>query len=104
MKLTATITLTLALTAAGFASPAFAKTVPIQGKDKVEGRCGQSGGVYFPPSKTNSTYGCMNGDGSGIVCSGVTQAQKKTCDTFLKLPPRLPTRAQVLKAEKNAKK
>ena len=61
--------------------------------------CKGTGGVTFPKTGANSTYGCMNGDGSGIVCGGVKASDKKTCDTFLQTPPRLPTRAEVLNAE-----
>ena len=61
--------------------------------------CKGTGGVTFPKTGANSTFGCMNGDGSGIVCGGVKASDKKTCDTFLQTPPRLPTRAEVLNAE-----
>jgi hypothetical protein len=48
---------------------------------QVEGRCGNNpGGVYFPPNK-NGVYGCLNGDGSGIVCGGKGK-YAKTCDTW----------------------
>jgi len=53
------------------------------------------------------TYGCMHGDGSGIVCSGVTANQKKTCSTFRtgSFPsPKLPTREEAGKAEETEKK
>jgi hypothetical protein len=61
--------------------------------------CKGTGGVTFPKTGANSTFGCINGDGSGIVCGGVKKSDKKTCDTFLQTPPRLPTRAEVLNAE-----
>ncbi|MEO7862289.1 MAG: hypothetical protein ABIU05_18030 [Nitrospirales bacterium] len=61
--------------------------------------CKGTGGVTFPKTGGNSTFGCMNGDGSGIVCGGVKKSDKKTCDTFLQIPPRLPTRDEVLNAE-----
>jgi hypothetical protein len=49
--------------------------------NQVEGRCGnQEGGVYFPPDK-NGVYGCLNGDGSGIVCGGKGKYAKR-CDTW----------------------
>jgi hypothetical protein len=81
----------------------FAEQVPTQNTDSVEGRCGASGGVFFPKTGANSTYGCINKDGSGIVCGGVTAKDKKTCETFLNPPPRLPTRQEAeLGARMNA--
>ena len=76
-----------------------AKTISIKGNSKTQvgGKCGESGGIFFPSSKTNRTYGCVNQDGTGIVCGGTTTAQKKTCDTFKKLPPRLPSRSEAAK-------
>ena len=69
-----------------------AEQIPAQKPDKVQGKCGETGGVFFPKTGRNSTYGCINEDGSGIVCGGVTAKDKRTCDTFLQIPPRLPTR------------
>jgi len=79
------------------ATAAMAERIPIQKKDQVEGRCGESGGVYFSPNK-QGVYGCLNEDGSGIVCGGVQKVHKKTCDTFREAPRRLPTRAEAGKA------
>jgi hypothetical protein len=62
---------------------AHAKTVSTKGNSpsQVEGRCGNNpGGVSFPPNK-NGVYGCMNADGSGIVCGGKGK-YAKTCDTW----------------------
>lgn len=83
-----------------------AKTVPIAGNSKtqVEGRCGESGGVFWTQGKKGHTYGCLNPDGGGIVCSGVTAAQKKTCDTFRQAPiPHFPTRDEAAKEELTTK-
>lgn len=104
MKLT--VTLIAALTTSTLAGLVLAEKVSIKGNSKtqVEGRCGESGGVFFPSSHTNSTYGCLNKDGSGIVCGGYTKAFKKTCDTFRTVPPHLPTRAEIIKAEGKVKK
>lgn len=71
---------------------AMAEQIPAPKPDIVEGKCGNSGGVFFPKTGPNSTYGCINDDGSGMVCGGKTPKDKQTCDTFLKTPPRLPTR------------
>jgi hypothetical protein len=81
------------------ADSTMAKTIPIKSQSGVKKDCKDSGGVYFPKSGTNSTYGCMNQDGSGIVCGGVSAKDKKTCDTFMVVPPRLPTRGEVKYAE-----
>jgi hypothetical protein len=85
--------------------PATAKQISIQGFDSgaVKKACGGGDQVYFPPTK-NGVYGCVNGDGSGIVCGGVGKDPKtgasfsKTCDTFRKVPPHLPTRDEIIKA------
>jgi len=79
-----------------------AKTVSIAGNSRtqVEGKCGTSGGVFWKEGSTGHTYGCMNSDGSGIVCSGVTAAQKKSCDTFRQAPvAHFPTRDEAAKGE-----
>jgi hypothetical protein len=76
---------------------AVAKRVSIQGNSKtsVKSKCD---GAYWPTS-AGGTYGCVNQDGSGIVCGGVSKTDKKTCDTFREAPRCLPTRAQAVKAE-----
>lgn len=83
---------------------ASAETVSIKdhSKDKVQGKCDGEGDVFWTQGKTGHTYGCMHADGSGIVCSGVTAAQKKTCDTF-RVAPRpfpFPTREEAGKLSK----
>ena len=87
-------------TIALLADSAMAKEVPIKGnnKDQVQGRCAE-GGVYWRTSP-HGTYGCMNPDGSGIICGGVTARDKKTCSTFRQVPPRIPTRDEVRLGEK----
>ena len=74
-----------------------AEEVSIKGNshDRVQGKCSGDGDVYWTEGKTGSTYGCLHADGSGIVCSGVTAQQKKTCSTFRQASfpkPQLPTR------------
>jgi hypothetical protein len=71
---------------------ALAETVSIKGhsKDSVQGKCSGDGDVSWVQGKSGHTYGCMHADGSGIVCSGVTAAQKKTCDTFRVAPRAFP--------------
>ena len=75
-----------------------AKEVPIKGSGKtdVKNRCT---GVFWPTS-VGGTYGCMNKDGSGIVCGGKDPKDKQTCSTFIKVPPRIPTRDEVRLGEK----
>jgi hypothetical protein len=84
-------------TIAFVADSAIAKTVSIKGNSKkdVKSSCD---GAYWPDS-AGHTYGCVNKDGSGIVCGGVSKKDKKTCDTFREAPRCLPTRAQAVKAE-----
>ena len=83
------------------ASSAMAKEITIKGnnRDQVQGRCGTSGGTFWP-SSAGGTYGCMNPDGSGIVCGGMTPKDKQTCSTFMQMPPRIPTRDEVRLGEK----
>ncbi len=91
------------------ADSAMAKEISIKNhnKSQVQADCGGDGDVYWIPGKTGHTYGCMHGDGSGIVCSGVTPKQQKTCSTFRtgSFPsPKLPTRDEAGKAEETEKK
>ncbi len=75
------------------AIPAASRAEKTQKPDAVEGKCNESGGVYWPPTKGHS-YGCLNPDGSGIVCGGA----KKGCDSWPKntAAAKRPTRAQDL--------
>jgi hypothetical protein len=77
------------------ADASIAKTVPIKGHnpDQVASSCN---GAHFPPNQ-NGVWGCMNKDGSGIVCGG-SGKNAKTCDTFKQSPHdhRLPTRAEAV--------
>jgi hypothetical protein len=98
--------MTFLLFAAMVSDAVLAKTVSVAGNSraKVEGRCGESGGVFWTEGKTGHTYGSMNPDGGGIVCSGVTAAQKKTCDTFRQAPiPHFPTRDEAAKGDLTTK-
>jgi len=68
---------------------------------RVEGRCNEAGGVYFPPS-SHGVYACLNSDGSGIICGGVG-GFAKTCTTFgaqVVKGPKLPNRPAVIEAER----
>ena len=87
----------LAVVAIGFiANSAMGETISIKGHSTTDVK-GSCGGTYFAPS-SHGVYGCLNKDGSGIVCGG-TGKDKKTCDTFRTAPPHLPTRADIRKAE-----
>lgn len=100
MNVRATLAAILPFVAIGLiAESAMAKTIPVKSQQEVKKSCKDSGGVSFPKTGPNSTYGCINKDGSGIVCGGVTAKDKKTCDTFMVVPPRLPTRGEVEYAE-----
>lgn len=45
-------------------------------------------------------FGCVQGNASsGIVCGGVKASHKKTCDIFLRTPPRFPTRDEIRNAQ-----
>jgi hypothetical protein len=86
--------------AAVFAAPhaGHCKQVSLQSQGKVKGGCGGGGDVYFPKNSTG-VYGCMKQDGSGIVCGGSGKYAKR-CDTFIKVPPTLPSRSAIQNAEK----
>lgn len=93
------ILLSSAVVVAAFAAPraGFAKSVSLQSQGKVKGGCSSPGDVYFPKD-SNGVYGCVKSNGGGIVCGG-SGKYARTCDTFMKAPPRLPTRGDIHKAE-----
>jgi hypothetical protein len=102
MKIAALISSVVLVSA--FAAPraGFCKTVSLQSEGTVKAGCGGAGDMYMSKTKdSNGTYGCMKQDGSGIVCGGVGR-YAKSCGTFRKLPPRLPSQAEIEKAEKNS--
>lgn len=82
---------------AALGQAAYGDEVSIKGHnhDQVQGKCSGDGDVYWTEGAKGSTYGCLHADGSGIVCSGVTAEQKKTCSTFREASfskPQMPTR------------
>lgn len=103
MTSTKSLALTLIITVF-ITGPASAKRIAAGSVEanRAEGACGARGGVMFPKNEgdPDSTYGCMDDNGHGIVCGGKTQTDKKTCDTFMVNPPHLPTRNDVLLYEK----
>jgi hypothetical protein len=78
----------------------------IKANSKASGKaftdCENNGGVSWPQSGKNQTYGCIDKNGDGLVCGGGSAEQQSTCDTFLTVPPRLPTRDEVFYAEQAA--
>ena len=58
-----------------------ARRIQSHSHHSVKSHCEQSGGVWFPESATNATYGCLYPDDTLIVCGGITPAQKNSCDT-----------------------
>jgi hypothetical protein len=88
--------------AVGVVGDAMAKR--IQANSKQSGKaftdCNSNGGVSWPQTTTNPTYGCFDKNGNGLVCGGTTAEEKTTCDTFRStLAPRLPTRDEAFKAD-----
>src|ERR1700719_2096519 len=80
LKLRDPLAVILALGAIGFfADTAMALTISLQQGKNIIGQCT---GTTWVPGKTGHTSGCIMSDGSGVVCGGVTAAQKNTCDTF----------------------
>ena len=77
-----------------------------QKPDQVQGRCSGDGDVFFPPNDKGE-YACLKKDGSGIVCGGVTDELKKTCDTWSAngtLPARAPDKIRGAAKKKAADK
>lgn len=99
MKIAALSSSIILLAALAAPRAGVAKTVKLQPPNQVQSGCQGSGDVYFPKDK-NGVYGCVKGDGGGIVCGGSGKYGKR-CDTFMKAPPRLPTRGEIHKAESN---
>jgi len=105
MNIRGTLTVILAFAALGIMTgSASAKEVSIKGhkQSDVQKSCQGDGDVYWIPGGTGHTYGCLHGDGSGIVCSGVSPKQKQTCSTFRTTStpvPKFPTRDEAMKAE-----
>jgi hypothetical protein len=63
---------------AAFVTPAAA--APLQKPDQIRGSC-SGDDAYFPPDSSGA-YGCLKKDGSGIVCGGWSDENKKTCETW----------------------
>lgn len=102
LRLKTTITVIFAVVGLGaITSSAIAERIKLgsAAAKNAMSSCAGTGGVTFPKNGANSTFGCISADGSGIVCGGVKASDKKTCDTFLQTPPRLPTRDEILNAE-----
>lgn len=74
-------------------TPAAAKRIPLVNRNKVEGACNDKGGAWWPTSGGH-TYGCLNPDGSGIVCGGDLK-EDQVCDTWPAEIKIRPTHAQV---------
>lgn len=87
--------------AAGMPRAVCAATFPIgdHTPGHVQAHC--RGGMYTPPGG-NGAYGCVAGDGSGIVCGG-TGKDSKTCSTWGPQQRILPTQSQVRAAEAREK-
>jgi hypothetical protein len=80
MKIHVLVSPIVFLGALALTHPAHSATIGVKGHnpDQVQGKC--DGGTYFGPSKQGS-YGCLEADGSGIVCGGVG-SYANTCDTW----------------------
>lgn len=61
------------------ADTASAKEVSLAEGQKIINGCD---GTTWVPGATGHTSGCMNKNGSGVVCGGVTPKQKNSCSTF----------------------
>ena len=102
LRVKAIVTVIVALVGLGAGSNSvMAETVKLGSTEakNTMSSCKGTGGVTFPKTGPNSTFGCISADGSGIVCGGVKKSDKTTCDIFMQTPPRLPTRGEVRNAE-----
>ena len=74
-------------------------TIPVgsHNPSSIQKGCTGPGDLYAGPG-VNGMYGCLKGDGSGVVCGGAGK-YAKTCSTFAQAPPHLPTQAELHKAE-----
>jgi hypothetical protein len=90
----------LLVSAVGVVGDAMAKRIQANSKEsgKAFTDCFNNGGVAWPQTGTNPTYGCFDKNGNGLVCGGGTAEEKKTCDTF-RTGPRLPSRDDAFKAD-----
>src|SRR5262245_60312649 len=61
---------------------ALAKEITLAQGKSIMNSCAAGGGTSWTPGSTGHTSGCMNKDGSGVVCGGFTKQQQKTCSTF----------------------
>jgi len=58
---------------------ALAKTISLAQGQKIIDSCN---GAHWSAGGTTATSGCMNKNGHGVVCGGVTDKQKNSCSTF----------------------
>ena len=77
-------------------------TVPVGSHTpgSIQKGCTGPGDLYAGPG-VNGMYGCLKGDGSGVVCGGAGK-YAKTCSTFAQAPPHLPTQMELHNAEVKA--
>lgn len=70
------------------ASQARAELIDIDGNspEQVKKKCDAAGGTNLPLNESG-TYGCVNQNGSGVICGGKDPIDQGTCDTFRKVPP-----------------
>ena len=69
----------------------------LQSATRIEGKCNDKGGVFFPPDK-QGVYACLNPDGSGVVCGGNTKDLRR-CDSWPASARSLPPHARHLGIE-----
>ena len=64
------------------ADVAEAERISLGAGQKAIGACKSGGGTSWVPGKTGHTSGCLNLDGTCVVCGGVGAKYKNSCDTF----------------------
>jgi hypothetical protein len=93
MKIPTLVSPVLFVGALALTHPAHAKTISITGHGAGAVKAGCKG-TFFPASDSG-VYGCLNKDGSGIVCGGTGDNYSKTCDTWGKTPANVTPRTSL---------
>jgi hypothetical protein len=83
--------------------PASAKQISIAGHTPASVKASCGGGTYWQFS--GGEFGCLNGNGTGVVCGGTGKGPdgkpySQTCDTLDKVTVHIPTRIELLHSEK----
>jgi hypothetical protein len=103
IKLAALLSPVVFFSVLSLTQPTSAKQIPIQGfsRDAVKAACGS--GTFW--GGKGGEYGCLNSDGTGVVCGGKGNDPKgkpysQTCDTLDRVTIHIPTREELVSSER----